>query len=201
LILLIDNYDSFTYNLYQYIGEIYLDVKVARNDEISIDDIRKMDLEGIVLSPGPGIPENAGICVEVIKEFGDKIPILGICLGHQAIGYAYGGQVIRANIVKHGKTSRIEHNDNKLFKQIDSVISVMRYHSLIVDENTLPRELAVTAKSLDDGAIMALKHKTHEVYGVQFHPESIFTEQGKDIIKNFLEEVCHVKGSDTKNCN
>jgi anthranilate synthase component II len=201
LILLIDNYDSFTYNLYQYIGEIYLDVEVARNDEISIDDIRKMNLEGIVLSPGPGVPENAGICVEVIKEFGDKIPILGICLGHQAIGYAYGGQVIRASIVKHGKTSRIEHNDNKLFKHIDSVISVMRYHSLIVDENTLPGELAVTAKSLDDGAIMALKHKTHEVYGVQFHPESIFTEHGKDIIKNFLEEVCHVKGCDKKNCN
>jgi anthranilate synthase component 2 len=201
LILLIDNYDSFTYNLYQYIGEIYLDVKVARNDEISIDDIRKMNLEGIVLSPGPGVPENAGICVEVIKEFGDKIPILGICLGHQAIGYAYGGQVIRANIVKHGKTSKIVHNDNKLFKQIDSVISVMRYHSLIVDENTLPRVLAVTAKSLDDGAVMALKHKKHEVYGLQFHPESIFTEHGKDIIKNFLEEVCHVKGSDKKNCN
>jgi len=201
LILLIDNYDSFTYNLYQYIGEIYLDVKVARNDEISIDDIRKMNLEGIVLSPGPGVPENAGICVEVIKEFGDKIPILGICLGHQAIGYAYGGQVIRANIVKHGKTSKIVHNSNKLFKQIDSVISVMRYHSLIVDENTLPRVLAVTAKSLDDGAVMALKHKKHEVYGVQFHPESIFTEHGKDIVKNFLEEVCHVKGSDKKNCN
>jgi anthranilate synthase component II len=201
LILLIDNYDSFTYNLYQYIGEIYSDVKVARNDEISIDDIRKMDLEGIVLSPGPGVPENAGICVEIIKEFGDKIPILGICLGHQAIGYAYGGQVIRANIVKHGKTSKIVHNDNKLFKQIDSVISVMRYHSLIVDENTLPKVLAVTAKSLDDGAVMALKHKKHEVYGVQFHPESIFTEHGKDIVKNFLEEVCHVKGSDKKNCN
>jgi anthranilate synthase component II len=201
LILLIDNYDSFTYNLYQYIGEIYLDVEVARNDEISIDDIRKMNLEGIVLSPGPGVPENAGICVEVIKEFGDKIPILGICLGHQAIGYAYGGQVIRASIVKHGKTSKIEHNDNKLFKQIDSVISVMRYHSLIVDENTLPGELDVTAKSLDDGAIMALKHKNHDVYGVQFHPESIFTEHGKDIIKNFLEEVCHVKGCDKKNCN
>jgi anthranilate synthase component 2 len=201
LILLIDNYDSFTYNLYQYIGEIYEDITVMRNDEISIDDIRKLNLEGIVLSPGPGVPENAGICVEVIKEFGDRIPILGICLGHQAIGQAYGGKVIRADVVKHGKTSKIKHKDDKLFKQIESVISVMRYHSLIVDEDTLPGELAVTAKSLDDGAIMAIKHKKYEVYGVQFHPESIFTEQGKDIIKNFLEEVCYVTRGNKKNHN
>jgi len=201
LILLIDNYDSFTYNLYQYIGEIYEDVSVIRNDEISISDIRKMNLEGIILSPGPGVPEDAGICVDVIKKFGGKIPILGICLGHQAIGYAYGGKVIRARVVKHGKTSKVKHNDDKLFKQINNVINVMRYHSLIVDENTLPKELAVIAKSLDDGAIMALKHKKYEVYGVQFHPESIFTQQGKDIIKNFLEEVCYVTGSNKKNCN
>jgi len=201
LILLIDNYDSFTYNLYQYIGEIYEDIIVMRNDEISIDDIRKLNLEGIVLSPGPGVPENAGVCVEVIKEFGDRIPILGICLGHQAIGQAYGGKVIRADVVKHGKTSKVKHKDDKLFKQIESVISVMRYHSLIVDEDTLPGELAVTAKSLDDGAIMAIKHKKYEVYGVQFHPESIFTEQGKDIIKNFLEEVCYVTRGNKKNHN
>mgnify|MGYP001435503873 CR=1 FL=1 len=201
MILLIDNYDSFTYNLYQYIGEIYEDVSVIRNDEISISDIRKMNLEGIILSPGPGVPEDAGICVDVIKKFGGKIPILGICLGHQAIGYAYGGKVIRARVVKHGKTSKVKHNDDKLFKQINNVINVMRYHSLIVDENTLPKELAVIAKSLDDGAIMALKHKKYEVYGVQFHPESIFTQQGKDIIKNFLEEVCYVTGSNKKNCN
>ena len=201
MILLIDNYDSFTYNLYQYIGEIYEDIIVMRNDEISIDDIRKLNLEGIVLSPGPGVPENAGVCVEVIKEFGDRIPILGICLGHQAIGQAYGGKVIRADVVKHGKTSKVKHKDDKLFKQIESVISVMRYHSLIVDEDTLPGELAVTAKSLDDGAIMAIKHKKYEVYGVQFHPESIFTEQGKDIIKNFLEEVCYVTRGNKKNHN
>ena len=201
MILLIDNYDSFTYNLYQYIGEIYEDIKVVRNDEISIEEIRKMDLEGIVLSPGPGVPENAGVCVEVIKEFGDKIPILGICLGHQAIGYAYGAKVIRADMVRHGKTSKIKHSGDKLFKNIESVISVMRYHSLIVDEDTLPAELAVIARSLDDGAIMALKHKDYEVYGVQFHPESIFTENGKDIIKKFLEEVCHVTGGNKKNSN
>jgi len=201
VILLIDNYDSFTYNLYQYIGEIYEDIKVVRNDEISIEEIRKMDLEGIVLSPGPGVPENAGVCVEVIKEFGDKIPILGICLGHQAIGYAYGAKVIRADMVRHGKTSKIKLSGDKLFKNIESVISVMRYHSLIVDEDTLPAELAVIARSLDDGAIMALKHKDYEVYGVQFHPESIFTENGKDIIKKFLEEVCHVTGGNKKNSN
>jgi len=201
VILLIDNYDSFTYNLYQYIGEIYGDIKVVRNDEISIEEIRKMDLEGIVLSPGPGVPEKAGVCVEVIKEFGDKIPILGICLGHQAIGYAYGAKVIRADMVRHGKTSKIKHSGDKLFKNIESVISVMRYHSLIVNEDTLPAELAVIAGSLDDGAIMALKHKDYEVYGVQFHPESIFTENGKDIIKNFLEEVCHVTGGNKKNSN
>ena len=201
MILLIDNYDSFTYNLYQYIGEIYGDIKVVRNDEISIEEIRKMDLEGIVLSPGPGVPEKAGVCVEVIKEFGDKIPILGICLGHQAIGYAYGAKVIRADMVRHGKTSKIKHSGDKLFKNIESVISVMRYHSLIVNEDTLPAELAVIAGSLDDGAIMALKHKDYEVYGVQFHPESIFTENGKDIIKNFLEEVCHVTGGNKKNSN
>jgi anthranilate synthase component 2 len=201
VILLIDNFDSFTYNLYQYIGEIYGDIKVVRNDEISIEEIRKMDLEGIVLSPGPGVPENAGVCVEVIKEFGDKIPILGICLGHQAIGYAYGAKVIRADMVRHGKTSKIKHSGDKLFKNIESVISVMRYHSLIVNEDTLPAELAVIAGSLDDGAIMALKHKDYEVYGVQFHPESIFTENGKDIIKNFLEEVCHVTGGNKKNSN
>lgn len=201
MILLIDNYDSFTYNLYQYMGEIHEDIKVVRNDEISIEEIRKMDSEGIVLSPGPGVPENAGVCVEVIKEFGGKIPILGICLGHQAIGYAYGARVIRADEVRHGKTSKIKHSGDKLFKNIESVISVMRYHSLIVEEDTLPDELDVIARSLDDGAIMALKHKDYEVYGVQFHPESIFTEKGKDIIKNFLEEVCHVTGGNKKNSN
>ena len=200
MILIIDNYDSFTYNLYQYIGEIHEDVSVIRNDDISINDIRKMKPEGIILSPGPGVPKDAGICVKVIKEFGGSIPILGICLGHQAIGYAYGGKVIRAKVVKHGKTSKIIHKDDKLFKHIEKVISVMRYHSLIVDESSFPLELEVIAKSLEDGVIMALKHKKYEVYGVQFHPESIFTQQGKDIIKNFLKEVCYVTGGNKKDC-
>jgi len=195
LILIIDNYDSFTYNLYQYIGEIYKDIKVIRNDEITVKDISKMSLEGIILSPGPGVPEKAGICVEVIKEFAGKVPILGICLGHQAIGYAYGGKIIRAEVVKHGKTSMVKHHGDKLFKSINNEFNVMRYHSLVVDQNTFPEELLVTSKSLDDDVIMSMKHKQYEVYGVQFHPESIFTEQGKDIIKNFLEGICCVTGS------
>lgn len=195
MILIIDNYDSFTYNLYQCIGEIYSDIKVARNDEITIDNLKEMNLEGIILSPGPGVPEKAGICVEVIKEFGGKVPILGICLGHQAVGYAYGGKVIRAEAVKHGKTSMIKHEGDKLFKCIKNAFNVMRYHSLVIDESTFPEGLLVTAKSLDDDVIMALKHKEYEVYGVQFHPESIFTEQGKDIIKNFVEGICCVTRS------
>lgn len=195
MILIIDNYDSFTYNLYQYIGEIYKDIKVIRNDEITVEDISKMNLEGIILSPGPGVPEKAGICVEVIKEFAGKIPILGICLGHQAIGYAYGGKIIRAQVVKHGKTSMIKHQGDKLFKSIKNEFNVMRYHSLVVDKNTFPEELLITSKSLDDDVVMSMKHKQYEVYGVQFHPESIFTEQGKDIIKNFLEGICCVTRS------
>jgi glutamine amidotransferase of anthranilate synthase or aminodeoxychorismate synthase len=195
LILIIDNYDSFTYNLYQYIGEIYENIKVVRNDEITVRDINEMNLEGIILSPGPGVPEKAGICIEVIKEFAGKVPILGICLGHQAIGYAYGGKIIRAEVVKHGKTSKVEHQGDKLFKSINKVFNVMRYHSLVVDKNTFPEELLVTSKSLDDDVIMSMKHKQHEVYGVQFHPESIFTEHGKEIIKNFLEGICCVTRS------
>lgn len=195
MILIIDNYDSFTYNLYQYIGEIYENIKVVRNDEITVSDINQMNLEGIILSPGPGVPEKAGICIEVIKEFAGKVPILGICLGHQAIGYAYGGKIIRAEVVKHGKTSKVEHQGDKLFKSINKVFNVMRYHSLVVDKNTFPEELLVTSRSLDDDVIMSMKHKQHKVYGVQFHPESIFTEQGKEIIKNFLEGICCVTRS------
>lgn len=195
MILIIDNYDSFTYNLYQYIGEIYENIKVVRNDEITVSDINEMNLEGIILSPGPGVPEKAGICIEVIKEFAGKVPILGICLGHQAIGYAYGGKIIRAEFVKHGKTSKVEHQGDKLFKSINKVFNVMRYHSLVVDKNSFPEELLVTSRSLDDDVIMSMKHKQHKVYGVQFHPESIFTEQGKEIIKNFLEGICCVTRS------
>ncbi|CZR03062.1 anthranilate synthase component ii signature [Trichococcus palustris] len=195
MILLIDNYDSFTYNLYQYIGEVNEDVKVIRNDAVTVDELKQMELEGIILSPGPGVPENAGICVDVIRTFGGKIPILGICLGHQAIAYAYGGNVIRAETVKHGKTSMIEHQDDKLFEGTDNPLKVMRYHSLVVEEHSLPEVLTVTARSLDDGVIMAMKHKEYAVYGVQFHPESVFTEQGRTIIKNFLIGICNVKAN------
>lgn len=193
MILIIDNYDSFTYNLYQYIGEIYRNIKVVRNDEITEEELTDMKLEGIILSPGPGVPEDAGICVDVVKRYEGKVPILGICLGHQAIGYAYGCNIIRAKTIKHGKTSQINHEDDKLFKNIKNNINIMRYHSLIVDEETMPEELKVIAKSLDDNVVMALKHKNYDTYGVQFHPESIFTEQGKDIIKNFIVEICGIK--------
>jgi len=199
MILLIDNYDSFTYNLYQYIGEIYEDIKVFRNDKISLDEIERLKPEGIILSPGPGIPENAGICIEVVKKFGGKIPILGICLGHQAIGCAYGGKVVRANNIMHGKTSEISIVENKLFKNLEKSIKVMRYHSLIIEKSTLPEELVVTAESLDDSEIMAVKHRKYEVYGLQFHPESILTEQGKQIIKNFLEGICNVTADNREN--
>lgn len=196
MILLIDNYDSFTYNLYQYIGEVYKNIRVVRNDEIKVEDIKDMAVKGIILSPGPGVPEKAGICVEVVKKYGGKIPILGICLGHQAIGYAYGGKVTRAKNIRHGKTSKIEHTEDNIFKNIENFCNVMRYHSLVVDESTLPNELMVTAKSTDDDVIMALKHKKYEVYGLQFHPESILTDQGKDMLKNFMEGICCVTGCD-----
>jgi len=192
MILIIDNYDSFTYNLYQYVGELYKDIRVVRNDQIKVDDVKNMNLEGIILSPGPGIPENAGICIELIKKLGISVPILGICLGHQAIGAAYGGNVMRAKNIRHGKTSIIRTNGDGVFKNIEKEMKVMRYHSLIVDEHTLPSELIITARSLDDDEIMGLKHKNYKVYGVQFHPESIFTDHGKEIIKNFLEGICNV---------
>ncbi|WP_010234742.1 anthranilate synthase component II [Clostridium arbusti] len=199
MILIIDNYDSFTYNLYQYIGEIYTDIKVVRNDEIKAEDIERMDVEGIILSPGPGTPEKAGICVEVIKRYGSKIPILGICLGHQAIGYAYGGNIVRTKNIKHGKTSDIKHNGEDMFENVSNPVKVMRYHSLVVDKETFPKELTITAESLDDGVIMGLKHKKYDVYGLQFHPESIITEQGKVMIKNFVEGICNVTGSNKEN--
>lgn len=195
MILLIDNYDSFTYNLYQYIGEIYENIKVVRNDEISLEDVGKLNPEGIILSPGPGIPENAGICIDTIKSFGGKIPILGICLGHQAIGCAYGGKVVRANNIMHGKTCKISIKQNKLFEDLENCMTVMRYHSLVIEKNTFPAELIITGESLDDGEIMAIKHKKYEVYGLQFHPESILTENGKVMIKNFVKEICNVTGN------
>ncbi|ADL68744.1 anthranilate synthase component II [Thermoanaerobacterium thermosaccharolyticum] len=194
MLLLIDNYDSFTYNLYQFIGEIYPDIKVLRNDQIEVSDIILMKPDGIVLSPGPGRPENAGICIDVIEKFGIKIPILGICLGHQAIGYAYGAKIIKSNIIKHGKTSIVTHNRQGLFNGIKNPIKAMRYHSLIIDKDSLTDELEITAEA-EDGTIMGIKHKKFPVYGLQFHPESILTEEGKSILKNYVEGICNVKGS------
>jgi anthranilate synthase component 2 len=192
MILIIDNYDSFTYNLYQCVGEVYKDVKVLRNDEFTIDGLKKLQLQGIIISPGPGRPENAGLCIEVIKAFEGVIPIMGICLGHQAIGQAYGGKVIGAPTIKHGKTSIIKHSEKDLFKDLNDNLKVMRYHSLIVERDTLPEVLKITAET-QGGLIMGLEHKEFQVYGLQFHPESIFTEDGKMIIKNFVEVICNVK--------
>lgn len=192
MILMIDNYDSFTYNLYQYVGEIYKDIKVVRNDKITIKDIEKMDLEGIIISPGPGTPDDAGISVEVIKNFAGVVPILGICLGHQSIAKAFGGEVVGADKIMHGKTSVIKHSGEELFEGVKNPLKVMRYHSLIADKEKLPESLKVTAET-EDGVIMGIKHDKYKVYGLQFHPESYFTECGKKIIKNFLGGICNVK--------
>lgn len=185
MILLIDNYDSFTYNLYQYIGVFEPDIKVVRNDRITTAQIREMNPERIILSPGPKAPKDAGICMEVIREFYDKIPILGICLGHQCIGEAFGGTVSYAKAIYHGKQSEITHDGTGLFAGIDSPVAVARYHSLAVQEKDLPDCLNVTAKT-EDGEIMAMEHRDYPVFGLQFHPESVYTEHGKRMIENFL---------------
>ncbi|MBX4260140.1 aminodeoxychorismate/anthranilate synthase component II [Clostridium estertheticum] len=192
MILIIDNYDSFTYNLYQYVGELYKDVKVLRNDEFTIKELKKLPIEGIIISPGPGRPENAGLSVEVIKAFEGIVPIIGICLGHQAIGYAYGSKIIKAPKIMHGKTSIISHNRKGLFNGLKDNLKIMRYHSLIVEKSTLSKDLEITAQT-KDGLIMAIKHNNFQTYGLQFHPESIFSEGGKEIIKNFVEVIFNVK--------
>lgn len=193
MILIIDNYDSFTYNLYQYVGEIYKNVEVVRNDEISIEGIREMKPEGIIISPGPGNPSEAGISVEVVEKLGKDIPILGICLGHQSIAEAFSGRVIGAPTIMHGKTSVIKHDAKDIFEGVKNPLKVMRYHSLIAEKATLSSELTVTAET-NDGIIMAVKHKKYKIYGIQFHPESYFTEEGRKIIRNFLGGICNVKG-------
>lgn len=185
MILLIDNYDSFTYNLYQYMGIFTKDIVVKRNDKILIVDIEKMKPEKIVISPGPKAPKDAGICLEVIKHFGGKIPILGICLGHQCIGEAYGATVSYAKKIFHGKQSKITHNQKDIFEGIDTLVNVARYHSLAIIEETMPDCLEVTART-EDGEIMGVKHTKYKVYGLQFHPESIYTEHGKKMIDNFI---------------
>ncbi|MBT5721631.1 MAG: aminodeoxychorismate/anthranilate synthase component II [Candidatus Marinimicrobia bacterium] len=186
MILVIDNYDSFTYNLVQYIGEINPDVKVVRNDQFELDEIENWDPSHIVISPGPGRPENAGHSVEVIKKYGNQIPILGVCLGHQAITTAYGGKVIISSEIVHGKTTMIQHNGLDLFNGLKNPLTATRYHSLVAERDSLPKELKITAE-MENGLIMGIEHETHPVYGVQFHPESIATEHGVQIIKNFLE--------------
>jgi len=186
MLLVIDNYDSFTYNLVQYFGELGADLVVHRNDQISIDEIRAMAPERICVSPGPCTPSEAGISCEVIRTFGGEIPIFGVCLGHQCMGEVYGGDVVRADRLMHGKTSPIFHNGEDLFKGIESPFEATRYHSLIVKRDTLPDCLEITAETAE-GEIMGLRHKEKKVYGVQFHPESILTASGKTILRNFLE--------------
>lgn len=189
MILLIDNYDSFSYNLYQLIGQINPDIKVVRNDKITLEEISDLNPECIILSPGPGKPENAGICVDVVKTFYDKIPILGVCLGHQAICEAFGGKISHASRLMHGKSSKISLDYDYLFKGLPSEISVGRYHSLSLVSDTLPDCLDIISKAKDDGEVMAVKHESYSVYGLQFHPESILTPDGLTIIRNFLEKV------------
>ena len=186
MLVLIDNYDSFTYNLVHYLGELGAPCEVFRNDKISVAGVLKLKPKGIVLSPGPCTPNEAGICCELVAKAGPSIPLLGVCLGHQAIGQVYGGKVIRAPLPMHGKLSKITHTAKGLFKGLPKNYEVTRYHSLIVERKSLPDCLAVTAKTAD-GLIMGLQHKTHPVHGVQFHPESIASEYGHDLLANFLE--------------
>jgi anthranilate synthase component 2 len=186
MLVLIDNYDSFTYNLVHYLGELGATCRVFRNDKISVADVLKLKPKGIVLSPGPCTPNEAGICLDLIGKAGPSIPVLGVCLGHQAIGQAYGGEVVRAPVPMHGKLSRITHTGKGVFKALPKTLAVTRYHSLIVDRKCLPDALIVTAKT-SDGLIMGLQHKKHPVHGVQFHPESIASEHGHALLANFLE--------------
>ncbi|MDP2921227.1 MAG: aminodeoxychorismate/anthranilate synthase component II [Candidatus Omnitrophota bacterium] len=185
MILMIDNYDSFTYNLVQYLSELGGKLIVYRNDKITIDEIKKIKPDHIVISPGPGRPGDAGISESVIKEFGPTIPLLGVCLGHQAIGEVFGGKVIRADNLMHGKTSMIQHDNSDIFKGLPNPFEATRYHSLIVEKKSLPAELAIIAWTKDN-EIMGLKHKKFPIWGVQFHPESILTKEGKSLLNNFI---------------
>ncbi len=185
MILLLDNYDSFTYNLAQYLGELGCQVEVHRNDRISVEQIAQRKPERIVISPGPCTPQEAGICVELIQKLAGKIPILGVCLGHQAIGAAFGGKIIRAPKLFHGKTSQIRHDGSGVFRGLPNPFTATRYHSLIIERKSLPAELQVTAET-DDDIIMGMQHRQYPLMGVQFHPESVLTESGKQLLKNFL---------------
>jgi anthranilate synthase/aminodeoxychorismate synthase-like glutamine amidotransferase len=187
MLLVIDNYDSFTYNLVQYFGELGADIRVRRNDEITVDDIETLKPARIVISPGPGRPEDAGITPDVIRQFGQTTPILGVCLGHQAIGVVYGGTVCRAASPMHGKTSTVVHDGKGVFSGITDPFQAGRYHSLVISGTDVPAELEVAARTKEDGVIMAVRHRSHPVHGVQFHPESVLTDEGRRILQNFLE--------------
>tara|TARA_B100001179_G_scaffold221327_1_gene196660 strand:- start:189 stop:755 length:567 start_codon:yes stop_codon:yes gene_type:complete len=185
MIIVIDNYDSFTYNLVHYLGELGQNVQVYRNDKITINKISKLKPKGIVISPGPKTPKEAGISIPLVKSFYDKIPILGVCLGHQTIGAAFGGKIVSAIQIMHGKTSLITHTKSQIFKNIPTKFKATRYHSLVVEKRTVPKSLKITATS-KDGMIMALEHIKYPVYGIQFHPESIASEHGHKLLKNFI---------------
>ena len=187
MVLVIDNYDSFTYNLVQYLGELGAKVVVRRNDEATIDQLRALGHTRVVISPGPGRPEQAGVSLDVIKEFGPRMPLLGVCLGHQAIGLAFGGEVTRAPLPVHGKTSTVDHDGKGVFAGLAGSFQAGRYHSLIVGEQTLPKDLEVAARTKDDGLVMGLRHRALPIHGVQFHPESVLTNEGRRILRNFLE--------------
>src|ERR1700746_109389 len=193
MVFVLDNYDSFTYNLVQYLGELGAEVEVRRNDQVSIGEIDALRPERIVISPGPCTPADAGISVELIRHFAGKVPVLGVCLGHQAIGEAFGGKVVRAKNIMHGKTSRVEHDGKTIFKGLESPMTATRYHSLIVADDHLPPELEVSAHTVErDGtqAIMGLRHRKFRVERVQFHPENVLTDEGKKLVKNFLQSSC-----------
>jgi anthranilate synthase component II len=196
MILLIDNFDSFTFNLFQYLGELGEEVTVFRNNELTIEEIEEINPKAIILSPGPGKPEEAGICIEIIQRLYKKMPILGICLGHQAIGAAFGAEIRRAKFIKHGKTSFITHGQNGLFNHLTSPLEVMRYHSLTVEETSLPVDLLCISYAEDDNEVMALRHRRYPVFGLQFHPESIGTPSGKQILKNFLVKVERMRNNE-----
>ena len=187
MIFVLDNYDSFTYNLVQYLGELGAAITVRRNDKTTIDEIAAMQPTHVVISPGPGRPEDAGLTLDVIRGFGDAVPVLGVCLGHQAIGAAFGGRVVRAPIPVHGKTAVIEHDGRGVFAGITESFSAGRYHSLVVAEEGLPEELEISARTREEGIIMGLRHRTRPIHGVQFHPESVLTGEGRRMLRSFLD--------------
>jgi len=186
MVFVIDNFDSFTYNLVQYLGELGARVIVHRNNEVTVEDIAALNPSGIVISPGPGRPEQAGVTVEAIRQLGPRIPILGVCLGHQAIGLAFGGKVVRARVPMHGKTSTITHDQRGVFAGVTNPFEAARYHSLVVERDSLPPQLEIAAETKDEGVVMGLRHREYPVHGVQFHPESVMTRPGMRMLENFL---------------